>query len=106
MLKQIIVGAGFGLGIMIAIYAIGHHEAGHLNPAVTIGLVCAGAFPVAQAVIMIAAQVCGALIAAGFLKLMIPQSIEDDTNLGANAVPDGFSIGQAFTGTASRMCLH
>jgi aquaporin Z len=48
-------------------YAIGHISGCHLNPAVSIGLAAAGKFSAAELPAYIAAQVLGAIAAAGML---------------------------------------
>jgi aquaporin Z len=51
-------------------YAIGHVSGCHLNPAVTLGLVAGGRFPMAQALPYIFVQVLGAIAGAGILYMI------------------------------------
>ena len=60
----------FGLTLVAVAFALGHVSGGHFNPAVTIGLVAGGRFPVAQAPFYIAAQVAGAIVAAALLAVV------------------------------------
>ncbi|MBL8801013.1 MAG: aquaporin Z [Planctomycetes bacterium] len=64
------VSFAFGLTVLTMAYAIGHISGCHLNPAVSIGLVAAGRFQASKLVPYIAAQVAGALAAAGVLYLI------------------------------------
>lgn len=57
MVKEAIIGFAFGLGILFMIYATAHNGSGHLNPAVTISLIAAGACSIVQGILNIAAQV-------------------------------------------------
>lgn len=61
------VGLGFGLGVMIAVVALGPISGAHLNPAVTIGVWLSGRFPGRDVVPYILAQVIGGLIASSIL---------------------------------------
>jgi aquaporin NIP len=62
----------FGLIIMAMIYATGHLSGAHLNPAVTIAFAVTRHFPRAEALAYIAAQLAGALVAAGLLAAIWP----------------------------------
>ena len=63
-------------------YAIGHISGCHLNPAVTIGLIAGGRFPIAQALPYIAAQVLGAICAAYILFAIASGSPDFDIAKG------------------------
>lgn len=65
------VGLTFGLVIAAMVYATGHLSGAHLNPAVTLGFVLARHFPPRRLLVYAAAQVAGALAAAGFLRLVL-----------------------------------
>jgi MIP family channel proteins len=65
------VGLAFGLVIAAMVYATGHLSGAHLNPAVTLGFVLARHFPPQRLVAYAAAQLAGAVAAAGFLRLVL-----------------------------------
>ncbi|BDG70376.1 aquaporin Z [Roseomonas fluvialis] len=60
----------FGLTVLTMAYAIGHISGCHLNPAVTLGLVAGGRFPMAHALPYIFVQVLGAIAGAGILYVI------------------------------------
>ena len=60
----IVITAGWGLGVAIAVYAVGNVSGAHLNPAVTIGFASIGEFPWADVPMYILAQMVGAIIGA------------------------------------------
>ncbi len=64
------VSIAFGLTLLTMAYAIGHISGCHINPAVTVGLVAGGRFPVSEAVPYIIAQVVGGIAAAALLYLI------------------------------------
>jgi aquaporin Z len=61
------VALAFGLTVLTMAFAVGHVSGGHFNPAVTIGLVAAGRFRLAEAPGYVLVQVLGALAAAALL---------------------------------------
>jgi MIP family channel proteins len=81
----------FGLIIMAMVYATGHLSGAHLNPAVTVAFVLTRHFPRAEAAAYVAAQVAGALIAAGLLAAIWPS---EPAHLGATLPTVG--VGSAF----------
>ena len=56
--------------MLIMAYAVGHISGGHFNPAVTLGLIAGGRFPLSQALPYIIAQLAGATAAAAVLYLV------------------------------------
>jgi glycerol uptake facilitator-like aquaporin len=60
-----------GLTIMVFASAFGDISGGHINPAVTVGLAAAGAFPRRHIAPYIVAQVAGA-VAAGYCLTRLP----------------------------------
>src|SRR5437016_1365956 len=64
------VSLAFGLTVLTMAYAIGHISGCHLNPAVSVGLAVAKRFPASELLPYIAAQVVGAIAAAGVLYVI------------------------------------
>lgn len=61
------VSFAFGLTVLSMAYAVGHISGGHFNPAVTVGLWCAGRCANKHLVPYVAIQVVGAIAAAAVL---------------------------------------
>ena len=55
----------WGIGVTLGIYASGQVSGAHLNPAVTLGLACAGKFPWTDVPLYVLAQFLGAMLGAG-----------------------------------------
>jgi aquaporin Z len=64
------VSFAFGLTVLTMAYAVGHISGGHFNPAVTLGLWASGRCANKHVPPYLAAQVTGAIVAAGFLFLI------------------------------------
>jgi aquaporin Z len=64
------VSLAFGLTVLTGAYALGPVSGAHFNPAVTIGLWAGGRFPASRVAPYIAAQVVGAVAAAGTLYVI------------------------------------
>lgn len=64
------VALAFGLTVLTGAYALGHISGGHFNPAVSVGLWAGKRFPANELLPYIAAQVLGAIAAAGILYLI------------------------------------
>jgi aquaporin Z len=82
------VSLAFGLTVLTAAYALGPVSGGHFNPAVTLGLWAGGRFPAAQIVPYIAAQVIGAIAAAGVLYVIA--SGQSGFDVGAGFASNGY----------------
>jgi aquaporin Z len=99
------VALAFGLTVLTMAYTIGHISGCHLNPAVSIGLWLGGRFQGNRLLPYIAAQVAGAIVAAGVLYLIATGKagfVIDPTAAGAfatngygTASPGGYSLGAA-----------
>ena len=79
------VGLVFGLIITVMIYAFGHISGAHFNPAVTLAFVLARHFPVQRLIGYWAAQLLGAVIAAGSLRLLLGNAAHLGTTLPAGS---------------------
>ncbi len=60
----IVIAWGWGMAVMVAVYAIGHFTGGHLNPAVTLGFWIHGAITGYQAWHYFIGEFLGAMIGA------------------------------------------
>jgi len=58
----IVIATGWGLGVAMAVYAIGWVSSGHINPAVTLAMAAIGKFPWSAVPTYLAAQFLGAFI--------------------------------------------
>ncbi|KIL44984.1 MIP/aquaporin family protein [Jeotgalibacillus soli] len=95
----IVIAFGWGLGVAMAVYAVGQFSGAHLNPAVTFGLAFNGNFPWADVPVYIVAQMLGAMIGASLIWLhFLPHwKVTEDpgTKLGvfstSPAIPHYFS---------------
>jgi len=62
----------FGLAVAVMIYAVGHISGAHFNPAVTLAFATARHFRFEEVLAYWAAQVTGAVLAIGVLKIILP----------------------------------
>lgn len=65
----IVVTTGWAMAVFVAVLCTAEYSGAHINPAVTVGLVAAGAFPLEDLPVYIAAQMVGAMIGAGLVYL-------------------------------------
>src|SRR4051812_39637680 len=76
------VSLAFGLTVLTAAYAFGPISGGHFNPAVTVGLWAGGRFPAGQILPYWAAQLVGAIVAAGVLYMIASGRAGFDASAG------------------------
>ena len=88
-----VISWGWGLGVMLGIYAAGNISGAHLNPAVTIGLASAGLFPWSQVPMYIAAQLTGAFLGSSIVFLAYYKHFEATDDPGGKLAI--FSTGPA-----------
>jgi MIP family channel proteins len=79
-----------GLTVMVFVFAYGNLSGGHLNPAVTIGVLAAGAISAGDAVGYIASQLVGG-VAGAFLLLVVLGGVA--TGLGTPQLANGLALG-------------
>lgn len=77
----------FGFIIASMVQAIGHVSGCNINPAVTVGLLCAGRIGLMRAIFYIPAQCVGAIAGAAILKGVTPSSAQ--ASLGTAALSAG-----------------
>jgi len=83
-----------GFAIATFVYAISHTSGGHINPAVTIGLMVTKHIGILRGVTYILAQITGGILGAGLLKAVLPNAVEG--NLGTTTLGNGIDQGQGF----------
>lgn len=81
---------GFGLGLLVAIYAVGHVSGGHFNPAVTIASFFDNRIEFGDLVGYLIAQFVGGVVAALALLAVDGRA---GVGLAQNAYPDGKAWG-------------
>ena len=65
----IVITFGWGMGVMIAVYAVGYFDGAHLNPAVTLGLWIHGTVTGSQAIKYFIGEMIGAMVGAVLVYL-------------------------------------
>ncbi|KAG8570844.1 hypothetical protein GDO81_011445 [Engystomops pustulosus] len=81
----------FGLGIATMVHCFGHISGAHINPAVTLALLCTRNITLAKALFYIFAQCLGAILGAGLLYTITPPNLIG--NLGVTMINERLSIG-------------
>jgi MIP family channel proteins len=79
-----------GLTIMVFAYAYGPISGGHMNPAVTIGVLAAGAIEAGEAAAYIVSQLIGSVFGAFLLRAVLGGAA---TGLGAPSLAHGLILG-------------
>jgi aquaporin Z len=72
------VAFAFGLGLAMAIAALGHISGGHFNPAVSLGLAVGRKFPLADVIPYWVAQLIGGFVAVLAVAAVYSKSALDD----------------------------
>ncbi|CAL8131561.1 unnamed protein product [Orchesella dallaii] len=85
------VSLAFGLTIAGAAQAVGHISGGHINPAVTLGVLVSGKMSVIRGVLYMVAQFLGGIVGAALLKACVPDGKDNwpSNHLGANGLQPG-----------------
>lgn len=96
----------FGLVVMAMIFTFGPVSGAHLNPAVTLGLVAAGRFPLTKAPGYVVAQMLGALAASGVLRLLFPASVTYGATLPSGSEAQSFLLEMILTAVLMLVILQ
>lgn len=91
---QVHISLCFGLAVATVVWCIGHVSGGHINPAVTIGMLAARKISILRAVIFVMAQCAGAMGGSGLLKILTPFDVQG--NLGMTTIDASLSVEQGF----------
>ena len=91
-----LVGIALAHGLTIAVMASAtmHISGGHLNPAVTFGLLITGKIDLQSAIGYMIAQILGALLGAILVMLIFSESVLSAVQLGTPALATGVSLSQ------------
>lgn len=82
-----------GVALAVVITATAHISGGHINPAVTIGVWVGRKIETRMALVYIAAQLLGAVIAAAFLAGLYPPAAVDAASLGTPMLASDITVG-------------
>ncbi|XP_033229415.1 aquaporin isoform X2 [Belonocnema kinseyi] len=77
------ISLAFGIAVAAAVQAVGHVSGGHINPAVTVGMLAIGKVPVVRAVLYIISQCAGAIAGSSFLRALSTEENFLEQRLGA-----------------------
>ena len=83
-----VTSAAFGLVIVAMAYSIGNVSGCHINPAVSIAMLCAKKMTMKDFIGYVVAQFVGAIAGAGVLQLVV----KDASKLGTNALYNGDAL--------------
>ncbi|MBW8309150.1 MAG: aquaporin [Candidatus Paracaedibacteraceae bacterium] len=84
------IGLAFGLTLMFLVYAIGPKSGCHINPAVTLTLLCIGHINVKDAILYMVMQILGG-IAGAYIVYLIATG-KADFNMVAGFASNGFGV--------------
>ncbi|GHV32416.1 aquaporin Z [Bacteroidia bacterium] len=85
------VSLAFGLTIVAMAYGIGNISGAHLNPAVSVGVFCAGRMSAKDLGIYILAQVAGGILAAALMAFIVAQCDGTRGTFAANGFGEFFA---------------
>jgi len=81
-----------GLTIAVMVSATAAISGGHINPAITIGLLCTRKIDAMNAIGYIVSQCLGAIAAAALIKLCLPYSVLTAIGMGTPALGQGITV--------------
>ena len=84
----IVIALAHGLGIGLMVYATANISGGHLNPAVSLGMIVTKQIKVLPGVCYMIAQFAGAILATVVLYVILDNAAGELTNFGAHAIND------------------
>lgn len=88
------ISLAFGLAVATAVWNLAHVSGGHVNPAVTIAMLCARRISVVRAALYVFAQCAGAVAGAAALAGLTPMALHG--GLGTTTVSSALTKQQGF----------
>jgi len=85
----------FGLTVATIAQAIGHISGGHINPAVTFGLIIGRKIGIIKGALYMIAQCVGAIFGAAILRFSVPEKMRGADTLGVTVLGRGVTASQA-----------
>lgn len=100
------VALAHGLALMVAVYAFGKFSGAVVNPAITWALAITGKIPPGRAILYVAFQLLGAIVAGAILRYIFDGFVTE-THLGTNDLTGllGVSAGEEVRGFVVEMVL-
>jgi glycerol uptake facilitator protein len=95
------ISVGWGLAVMLSVYAVGNFSGAHLNPAVSVGLAVAGSFSWSEVPMYVLSQVAGAF--TGSLLVWLHYKPHWEKTQDADAKLAVFCTGPAIRNTVSNL---
>lgn len=92
--QKLYIALAHGLMIMLLVSVFGSVSGGHVNPAVTFGLFCAGKISAERLMLYIIGQLVGAAAGAELAALLIPNALQG--GLGMHGLAAGLSVNAGF----------
>jgi MIP family channel proteins len=96
------ISLGFGVALSTMIYTVANISGGHLNPAVTIGLLLIKQIELFKAIGYVACQLGGGIVGTALMHGVMPDNISELTYMGATTLQKGVSPQE---GCALEVCL-
>ncbi|XP_053571853.1 aquaporin-4-like [Bombina bombina] len=87
----VLISLCFGFSIFTMVHCFGHISGAHINPVVTLAMVCTRKISLAKSIFYIISQCLGAITGAGLLFIITPINVVG--NLGVTEVNERLSLG-------------
>ena len=82
----VVIALAHGIGFAAAIYITANISGGHINPAVTLGMMATKKIQIAPGMLYIAAQCLGAIVATTLLYLVLRNEVGNASDFGAHGI--------------------
>ena len=86
------ISLGFGFSVATMVWITAHISGGHINPAVSFGMVITRKISILRFILYVVCQCGGAIAGAAILKYTVP----DERNIGTSILRSDVSVGQGF----------